>query len=43
MNKPIVRIYVVILALFTTLIYFTSKWAVFDAEELEGKNENRRP
>ena len=26
-----------------SLVYFTSKWAVFDAEELEGKTANRRP
>ncbi len=43
MNRPIVRIYVLVLLLFTTLVYFTSKWAVFDAEELEGKTQNRRP
>ena len=43
MNQPIVRIYVVILILFTALVYFTSKWAVFDAEDLEGKTANRRP
>lgn len=43
MNAPIVRIYALVLLLFTTLVYFTSKWAVFDAEELEGKQANRRP
>lgn len=43
MNAPIVRIYVFVLLLFATLVYFTSKWAVFDADELEGKNANRRP
>jgi peptidoglycan glycosyltransferase len=42
-NQPIIRIYVLILLLFTTLVYFTSKWAVFDADELEGKTANRRP
>jgi len=42
-NPPIVRIYVLVLLLFTTLVYFTSKWAVFDAEELEGEVANRRP
>ena len=42
-NAPIVRIYVLVLLLFATLVYFTSKWAVFDAEELEGKPANRRP
>jgi len=42
-NRPIVRIYVIVLLLFASLVYFTSKWAVFDAEELEGKTANRRP
>jgi peptidoglycan glycosyltransferase len=43
MNRPILRIYVVVLLLFTSLVYFTSKWAVFDAEELEAEEANRRP
>ncbi len=43
MNRPIVRIYVLVLLLFTTLVYFTSKWAVFDADDLEAKTANRRP
>jgi peptidoglycan glycosyltransferase len=43
MNAPIVRLYVFILLLLATLVYFTSKWAVFDAEELESKEANRRP
>lgn len=43
MNAPIVRIYVLVLLLFTTLVYFTSKWAVFDADELEAEGANRRP
>ena len=43
MNRPIVRIYVVMLVLFAPLVCFTSKWAVFDAEELEAKTQNRRP
>ncbi|HEX2127947.1 MAG TPA: penicillin-binding protein 2 [Solirubrobacterales bacterium] len=43
MNPPIVRLYVFVLLLFGSLVYFTSKWAIFDAEELEGKNTNRRP
>jgi penicillin-binding protein A len=42
-NAPIVRIYVLVLLLFATLVYFTSKWAVFDAEELEAEDANRRP
>lgn len=43
MNKPIVRIYVLILLLFGTLVYFTSKWTVFDSEALGDRVENRRP
>jgi peptidoglycan glycosyltransferase len=43
MNKPIVRIYIFVLLLFTTLVYFTSKWAVFDADSLEAEDSNRRP
>ena len=35
MNTPMIRLYVLVLLLFGSLIYFTSKWAVFDAEELE--------
>jgi peptidoglycan glycosyltransferase len=42
-NKPIIRVYALVLVLFATLVYFSSKWAVFDAEELEAKNQNRRP
>ncbi len=42
MNPPIVRIFVLVLLLFGSLVYFTSKWAVFDAEELQAKAENRR-
>jgi len=41
-NAPIVRLYLLVLVLFATLIYFSSKWAVFDAEELKDKTENRR-
>ena len=43
MNAPIVRVFAVLLALFATLVYFTSKWAVFDADSLEANNLNRRP
>jgi penicillin-binding protein A len=42
-NGPIVRIYGFCLLLFATLIAFASNWAVFDADELEGKRQNRRP
>jgi peptidoglycan glycosyltransferase len=42
-NTPIVRIFALVLLLFTSLVYFTSKWAVFDADALEEKSQNRRP
>jgi penicillin-binding protein A len=42
-NTPIRRIYILILLLFGLLVYFTSKWAVFDSDELQAKTENRRP
>ena len=42
MNRPIVRTYVFVLALLALLVYFTSKWAVLDASELDGEPGNRR-
>jgi penicillin-binding protein A len=42
-NTPIVRIFGLLLVLFASLVYFTSKWAVFDADALEEKTQNRRP
>jgi peptidoglycan glycosyltransferase len=42
-NTPIIRIYTLFLLLFALLVYFTSKWTVFDAEKLEDRGENRRP
>ena len=43
MNRPIIRIYVLVLLLFGSLVYFTSKWAVFDSDELQANDKNRRP
>ena len=43
MNAPIVRLFVLVLVLFAVLVGFTSYWAVFDAEALKEKPENRRP
>ena len=43
MNRQIVRLYVVILILFTGLVAFTSRWSVLEAEELQANNQNRRP
>ena len=42
MNPPVVRLYLLVLLLFGILVFFTSKWAVLDAEELKDKTENRR-
>jgi len=42
-NTPIIRLYAGVLVLFALLVGFTSNWAVFDAEELEAKSENKRP
>ena len=42
MNTQIVRLYAVILLLFTGLVIFTSRWSVLEAEELESNPENRR-
>jgi penicillin-binding protein A len=42
-NTPIVRIFAVVLLGFGALVYFTSKWSVFDADALEEKTQNRRP
>jgi peptidoglycan glycosyltransferase len=42
-NTPIVRLYALILVLFAGLVYFSSKWAVFDADALKGNPLNHRP
>ena len=43
MNRQIIRVYVLVLLLFGLLVYFTSKWAVFDADALQDRTQNRRP
>ena len=43
MNAPIVRLFIGVLVLFTLLVAFTSNWAVFDADQLEAKSQNKRP
>jgi len=43
MNRQIIRVYVLVLLLFGLLVYFTSKWSVFDAEALQDRDQNRRP
>ena len=43
MNAPIVRLFIGVLVLFALLVGFTSNWAVFDADELAAKSQNKRP
>ena len=43
MNRQIVQLFGLSMLLFATLIAFTSRWAVFEAESLENEPSNRRP
>src|SRR5215212_5421828 len=43
MNRPAVRLYGFMLILFALLVWKTSQWAVFDADELQANSQNRRP
>jgi len=42
-NRQIVKLFGLIVALFAILIGFTSYWSVFDAHALKGKTANKRP
>lgn len=42
MNKPILRVFVVVVALFALLVVWTSRWTVFEAEALRDNAKNRR-
>lgn len=42
MTKPITRLFAFFVILFALLVGFTSRWTVFDAEELRANNLNRR-
>lgn len=42
MNRPIVRLYGVVLVLFALLIAFTSRWTVFEASSLRANGLNER-
>jgi peptidoglycan glycosyltransferase len=42
-NRQIVQMFGLTIALFAILIVFTSRWTVFEAESLEDKTANRRP
>ena len=42
MNPSIVRLYVLVVALFVSVVGFTSYWTIFDADELRERPDNRR-
>jgi peptidoglycan glycosyltransferase len=42
-NRQIVKLFGLVVALFAVLIGFTSYWAVFDAKALKDKEANKRP
>jgi penicillin-binding protein A len=42
MNPSIVRLYVLVLALFVTVVGFTSYWSIVEADELRERRDNRR-
>jgi peptidoglycan glycosyltransferase len=42
MNRPILRLYMLVLALFALLVAFTSRWTVFDASSLRENALNKR-
>ncbi len=43
MNRQIVKLFGLVVALFAVLIGFTSYWSVFDAKALKEKDANKRP
>ena len=43
MNRQIVQMFGLVIGLFGVLIFFTSRWTVFEAESLEDRASNRRP
>jgi peptidoglycan glycosyltransferase len=42
-NKPIARLFSVVLVMFGLLVVFTSRWTVFDAGALRANANNKRP
>src|SRR6478736_3359911 len=43
MNQPIYRLFAFFMLLFVVLVGFSSRWAVFGAEGLREKPQNKRP
>jgi len=42
-NRQIVQLFGLITLLFAVLLFFTSRWTVFEASSLEDNQDNRRP
>ena len=42
MNRPIVRLYGLVVVMFALLVAFTSRWTIFDAASLRQNPLNRR-
>ncbi|HTD58623.1 MAG TPA: hypothetical protein VK672_06975, partial [Solirubrobacteraceae bacterium] len=42
MNRPIVRVYGLVVVLFALLIAFTSRWSIFEASSLRANALNKR-
>jgi penicillin-binding protein A len=42
-NKPIFRLYTLVVVLFAILVTFTSRWTVFEAQSLRDNPKNKRP
>ena len=42
MNKPIIRVFAVLLVLFGLLAYFTTRWTVIDRAALQDNPQNKR-
>jgi len=42
-NKPIARLFTVVLVMFALLIAFTSRWTIFEASALKANTNNKRP
>ena len=42
MNRPVLRLYGLVVLLFGVLVVFTSRWTVFEAEALRDNELNRR-
>jgi len=42
MSAPITRLYVLVIAMFAVLVFYTSRWTVFDAKMLRDQPLNRR-